>query len=304
MSDNLGVDGGVERIIGTFYSHFGPIVKIQNKKDVNGDPMYCTRIKPATHDGTRDGKPVLLSQERLDKLKMSTHFNSQQLCDPTPNNEIKLDSKMLKPIEPGFIPKDIYKFMVIDQAGDDDTNITSGDSWSLGVVGVKPLIDDLGASDVYLLDVMAGPMSHAEAISNIVQMYLRNGMIMQLGVEKVGLSTTEIHICSALRANGRSLSLDNKNLVLLRPGGRSKNKRVESALQWPLNNGKLYYSTAIPQTYIDAIIEEMNKFPFFHVDILDMWAYVYDMVKDFKFQTHLRQGNNTLARSLANLMQR
>ena len=27
----------------------------------------------------------------------------------------------------------------------------------------------------------------------------------------------------------------------------------------------------------------MDKFPFFHVDILDMIAYVYDMMKEFDF---------------------
>jgi hypothetical protein len=287
MSDNLGVDGGIERVIGTFYSHYGPVVKIRDKKDVTGAPMYHTRIKPATHNGQRDGKPVLLSQERLDKLKMASSFNSQQLCDPTPGESLKLDFHQLKPIDPEDVPRDVYKFLIIDQAGDDDTNITEGDSWSIGVVGVKPQLDDIGASDVFLLDIMAGPMSHAEAIENIVQVYCRNGMIMQLGVEKVGLSTTEIHICNALRSRGKKLSVENKNLVLLRPAGRSKVKRIESALQWPLLNGKLHYSTAIPQKYIDAVQEEMDKFPFYHVDILDMWAYAFDMIKEFRFE---RQG--------------
>lgn len=289
MSDNLGVDGGVERVIGTFYSHYGPLVKIRAKKDVNGNPMYHTSIIPATHNGQRTGRPVLLSQERLDKLQMSPHFDSQQLCDPTPSEDIKLDFSMMKPIEPGFIPKDIYKFMMVDQAGDDDTNITSGDSWSMVIVGVKPVIDELGASDVYLLDIMSGPMGHAEAINNIVTMYCRAGVVMQLGIEKAGLSTTEIHVAGALRAKGRRLSVENKTLVLLRPGGRSKNQRIESALQWPLNNSKLHYSTEIPEKYIEAIREEMNKFPFFHVDLLDAWAYAYDMIKEFRFQTQRQQ---------------
>lgn len=117
---------------------------------------------------------------------------------------------------------------------------------------------------------------------------MRNGIIQQFGVEKVGLSTTEMHISNALRMKGRRLSLDGGNLVLLKPAGRSKERRVEQALQWPLNNGKLFYSKAIPQKYIDALIEEMNKFPFYHVDILDMLAYAYDLFKEYRFPVNRR----------------
>ena len=297
-SVNLGTgsDDDITKVIGTYYSHFGPNVKIRDMKYPGTEtPIYQLRIFPGSHNGQRDGQPVLMDVKSWEKAKASTHFASQQLCDPTPNEEIKLDSSMLIPIDPENIPRDVYKFMVIDQAGDDETNVTSGDSWSMGVIGVKPYMDELGASDVYLMDVNAGPMNHAEAINDIVTMYCRNGIIMQLGVEKVGLSTTEIHIVSALRAKGRKLSVDNKNLVLLKPAGRSKAKRVESALQWPLNNGKLYYSTAIPRKYIDAIIEEMNKFPFYHVDILDMWAYGYDMIKEFRFPPPGQQRGGNLA---------
>jgi hypothetical protein len=88
---------------------------------------------------------------------------------------------------------------------------------------------------------------------------------------------------------GRRLSLDAGNLVLLKPAGRSKEKRVENALQWPLNNGKLFYSTAIPRKYIDAILEEMLKFPFYHVDILDMIAYSYDLFKEYRFPIRRRE---------------
>lgn len=209
--------------------------------------------------------------------------NSQQLCDPTPSSEIRLNGSYLKPIEPQFIPRSVYKFMVLDQAGGDETNKQSGDMWSYGVVGIEPVLDDIGQSNVYLMDVEADKMSHSEGIDGVTRMYLRNGMIMQFGVEKVGLSTTEMHISNALRMKGRRLNLEAGNLVLLRPAGRSKEKRVENALQWPLNNGKLFYSTAIPQKYIDAIIEEMQKFPFYHVDILDMWAYAWDLFKEYRF---------------------
>jgi hypothetical protein len=288
MSENLGTgsDSDVWRLIGTFYSYFGPMVRLRDRKYPDGRPMYKTRIVTGSSNGTRDGSPVLMDLNTWEKMKTSRFFNSQQLCDPTPSSELKLDKRDLKPIDPKFIPRDIYKFMVLDQAGGDETDKLSKDLWSFCVIGVQPCLDDIGQSNIYLLDVEADKMSHSEGINGVVTMYLRNGIIEQMGVEKVGLSTTEIHITDALRVKGRRLSLKAGNLFLLKPAGRSKERRVEAALQWPLNNGKIFYSTDIPEYYIDAIREEMDKFPFYHVDILDGIAYVYDMLKGYHFHHH------------------
>jgi len=292
MDDNLGTgsDRDITRIVGTYYSHYGPMVRIKNRKYGDGRSMYKLRLIPGSDNGQRDGVPVLVEPNTWEKLKTSQFFQSQQLCDPTPVSELRLDFKQLRVVDVKEVPRDLYKFMVLDQAGGDDTSRESGDKWSFGVIGVKPKVDEIGASEVYLLDLEADKMSHSQGIDAVVRMYLRNGMIMQLGVEKVGMSTTEIHIANALRACGRHISIDSRNLVLLNPKGRSKEFRVESALQWPLNNGKLFYSSAIHSGYIQAIEEEMSKFPFYHVDILDMWAYVYDMVKEFQFRDYRDEG--------------
>jgi len=279
MSKNLGTDGGRKRIIGTYYSHCGLLTHLRDKKTIHGTPAYITRIIPATDDGTINGKPVLLSQERLDELKMDKTFNSQQLCDPTPSHELKLNSALWKPIERKFIPKDTIKFMCVDPAGEG----TGADKWAFGVFAVQPEIDELGASNVYMIDVAGGKMTSAEAVNSVVQMYLRNGMIMQLGVEKVAGFTTDRHITEALRAFGRRVSEEDRNLKLLKPRNRAKLQRVEDALQWPLVNGKLFYSTDINPLYVNQVKEEMNTFPFFHVDYLDMWAYLYDMLAEYEF---------------------
>lgn len=285
MAANLGTgsDDDIVRVIGTYYSHYGPNVRIRDMKYADGRNVYKLRLIPGSDDGTRDGNPVLVDKLTWEKLKTSSHFNSQQLCDPTPSIDIKLDFSYLKPVDHQSIPKTVYKFMVIDQAGGGDDKTTSKDMWSYGVIGVEPCMDEIGQSKVYLMDIEADKMTHSEGIDGIVRMYLSHGIIHQLGVEKTGMSTTEIHITNALRARGRRVSTDARNLVLLKPVGRTKQFRVESALQWPLNNGMLYYSKSIHSRYIDMIREEMSKFPFYHVDILDMWAYVYDMIKNFRF---------------------
>ncbi len=281
MSDNMGTDGGTERVIGTYYSHSGTLVRIQEKKTIDGKPMYITRIKAATDDGTIDGKPVFLSQERLDKLKTSDHFNSQQLCDPTPSGIRKLEGSLLRDIEPEFIPKNLFKFMVVDQAGDDTDG--KGDAWAFHVVGVEPKTDDIGASKVIILDSMITPLRETEATEEIVRMYLRNGIILQVGIEKVGISTTEIHVANALREHGRHIDVVNKTLVLLRPAGRNKNKRIESALAWPLYNSKLFISKDVPSVYRERLRNEMDKFPLWKRDGIDALSYVYDLIRDYRF---------------------
>ena len=279
----MGKDSDIVRIIGTYYSHFGPNVRIRDMKYPDGRNIYELRLMPATDDGTRDGKPVYMESKPFEKEKTKSTFNSQQLCNPTPTTSLRLDKNYLKPIDRRFVPRNIMKFMVIDQAGGDETNKQSTDMWSYGIIGVEPCIDEVGQSNIYIMDIEADKMSHSEGINGIVTMYLRNGIIEMLGCEKVGLSTTEIHIANALRVRGRRVSLEAGNLFQLRPGGRSKESRIENNLQWPLNNGKVYYCDDLEDVYINKLKDEMDKFPFFHVDILDMIAYVYDMMKEFDF---------------------
>lgn len=289
MSDNLGVDGGTERVIGTFYSHYGPIKKIQDKKRIDGTPMYLTRIRAATHDGTKDGNPVLLSQERLDKLKMSVHFNSQQLCNPTPDYEIKLDFAMLQPIEPRFMPKNRLKFVLIDPAGDDaQTKGVKNDSWAMGCISVEPVMDDLGTSKIFIEDAVCDSMSLNVAVDAAVGLYLRNGRITGVGIERVGTDSAYEHVRKALLAKGRYVKIkkterDDGNMILLSPDGKSKTRRIESALSWPWNNGKIYYSTRLPASILDKLREECAKFPLYHVDFLDMIAYIYKVIEMMRF---------------------
>lgn len=285
MSKFLGTQDGVHRVVGTHYHHAGPMAYLRDKKGTDGNPLYFVRKKPGTVDGTATGAPVLVTPKRLEELKSDMRtFNTQILLDPTPVGSIKLHFEYFKPINPENLPTNLIKFLLVDQAGDDDTaSKSSGDSWAFGVVGVEPEMDNVGASNVYLLDLESGPMGNSEAIDGIVRMYLRNGFIQVIGIEKVGLSTTHEHVKNALLAHGRMISEENENLVLLRPGNRHKTKRIESALQWPLNNGKLFYSTKIRPDLIEEVKVEMDKFPYFHVDILDMLSYLYDIMPNFPF---------------------
>jgi hypothetical protein len=286
MSINLGTgaDTDIERVIGTYYSHMGTVVRIRDKEDIHGKKMYHPRIVPATEDGTMNGKPVFLSQKVLDEKKKDLSFNSQQLCDPTPVGIRKLDSSLLKDIDCKEIPSNLYKFMLVDPAGDGE------DNWGLMVLGVEPEVDELGASNIYILDAVIDSLGEVTGVEEAVRMYLRNGIIEQMGVEKVGLSTTEVHIANALAKHQRRISLPDKTLVLLKPAGRNKHRRIEAALTWPLFNGKIHISSLVPEAYRQRLKEELDEFPYGkHEDGIDILSYIYDMLKDFGFKYRIRR---------------
>lgn len=289
MSDYLGTDGGTKRVIGTFYHHAGPLVRLMEKKKLNGESMFQSRIVPGSEDGTANGEPIFVSQERWEELQIGEHFNQQILCDPAPTSDRSLKAEYLNPVENDFIPPDVMKFMLIDPAGDQATQ-NGADSWAMGVFGIKPTMDEAGAAEVYIMDLEIQPRTHAEAVEAAVRMYLRNGVIQALGIEKVGQSTAEIHIANALSARNRHVSLDAGTLKLLKPSGRKKEDRIAQSLQWPLSNGKWFYSNDIKYNHIQRLKEEMDKFPVWHDDGLDICAYLYDILKEYKFarKSHLR----------------
>jgi hypothetical protein len=288
LSQNLGTASGTKRVVGTYYHHEATLAHVRDKKDANGEDVYITRRKPATEDGTATGKPILLGQKKIDELRIDEHeFNCQQLLDPTPVGIRRLSGDMLTDIAPKDIPYRLYKFMLIDPAGDDKDG--KGDAWAVWTVGVEPYRDEIGASNVYILDGVVTPMRETEAIDQITRMYLKAGVVMQLGVEKVGLSTTEIHIAKALGARGRHLSIDAGNLILLRPSGRKKARRIESALAWPLYNSKIHISTLVPEVTRERLRLEMDKFPYWHDDGLDALSYLYDIIKEYRFGVYMEE---------------
>lgn len=288
LSHNLKSQGGKHWVIGTPYHHAGLLQYIRGIVNMDKTPMYKQRVKAATHDGTANGRPVFLSLDEWEKMQAKAlideraryNLNCQQLMNPTPIGTQKLDSSLLRDIELQFIPSAALKFMVIDPAGSEG----NGDSWGIHVCAVDPKVDDIGASSVYIVDSCVTPMNDSEAIEQIVRMYLRNGMIQKVGIEKVALSTTEIHVANALKAKGRHISVDNGSLVILKPAGRKKAGRIEAALAWPLNNSKLFISTAVPSVYRERLRAEMDKFPYWHDDGIDSLSYLYDIIKDYRFQ--------------------
>lgn len=296
MSQNLyDLSENTHRVVGTPYHHAGVLTWIRDqkvigdaskyflRKDKEGKFRYFLRRLAATSDGTANGAPVLINQEELDKLKMDEYqFNCQQLCDPTPISYAgRLRSEYLKEIHPERVPDGIFKFMLIDPAGAEVSK--RSDAWAIVVIGVEPCIDEIGLSTVYVLDLMIDQMTLSQAMDNIVRMYLKAGVIMQIGVELVGISTIELNVANALRARGIHVGTDNETLVKVTPAGREKKERIRAALETPLNHERIILSQYLLNAYKDRLRQELDNFPYGKDDGLDALSYGYDLIKDYRF---------------------
>lgn len=282
------------RVVGTFYHHKDPLVYVREKLNAGTDKKkYHLRIYPATDDGSHSGKPVFVSQETLDDMKSDKTFACQQLCDPSPVDIAKLEVDHIEYIAPSDIPLGCFLFIIVDQAGDDEFNVTEGDPWCILTFDVKPHLTDVGASDIYIKDIISETFSSSAGINAIVEAYVDAGVVRQLGIEKVGMSVTHTQVREALRSRGRRLEIitDPKKrksnaIVLLKPSGRNKEKFIESAISWPLDNGKIHISTEVQNKYIEKLALEMMQFPYGVTDdILNCLAYAYDIVLNYEFPT-------------------
>jgi hypothetical protein len=301
-AQNIGLRGGHRRVVGTYYHYADPLVYVRNKNKINSDiPLYHVRVKAATHDGTPNGIPVFLSQEELDIKKTESTFYCQQLCDPVPAEERKLPGVLLQDIAHVKIPKNLIKLMTVDPAGDE--NEGKGDDWAMFVIGVSPNTDDFGASDFYILDGEVDKMSEAGGPNMITEIYIRNGRVEMLGIEKVGLATTGSWVEKALMKKGRRVSLASKNMMPLTPKGRKKTRRISDALSWPMLNGKMYISESVPKSIRDRIRQELDEFPYgSNDDAIDAIAYlVGDMMADEIVKAKLRSHTPTNTRMYGHL---
>jgi hypothetical protein len=208
LSKNLGTMDGWERIVGTTYHHNAILTRLRERRTQDGKLIYTTRVKAATVDGTFNGPSSFLPEIRLAELRANRRlFHAQQLLDPTPLGEESLNPALVEEINPGLIPPSVYKFLLVDPAGHRESDSRAGDSWGIAVVGVEPCLSELGLSNIYIMDACVEPMQEAEALDVICKMYMRNGRIWRVGVEKTGLNAIEVHVANALRAKGRIIKI-------------------------------------------------------------------------------------------------
>ena len=66
--------------------------------------------------------------------------------------------------------------------------------------------------------------------------------------------------------------------------GKNKKKFIDSAMEWPLNNGKIHISTEVAVKYREKLELEMEQHPFGKDDILNIISYlIRDIILEYQF---------------------
>jgi hypothetical protein len=187
--------------------------------------------------------------------------------------------------------------MLIDPAGSHVGHNKQRDYWAIHVVGVAPTMDNIGASDIYLLDTHIEQMNESEVVFVLNNMYWRNALIDKVAYERIGGVTPGwmVHFINSIHARGAILSEDTHNLIALTPRNQEKKQRITSALKLPLLNGKIHYLSTISSKYIDHLKKEMVLHPTWHDDGIDALSYIYQVLETHGFRWRIPLRKQTKA---------
>ena len=269
LSESLGTEGGHKRVCGTHYS-FADAYMTMRKKLIQSGNASKIRIKPATHDGTSTGNPVLLSEGRLKQLLIDQGpyiFSCQQLLNPTAGANTKFMLSWLKYYDrPPLI---LNKYILCDPASEKKK---TSDYTVMGCVGIDVY------ENRYLLDLVRERLDLGQRWEALKKMWIRHRPLAT-GYEKYGKD-------SDIEYFNQRMEKEQVRFHITPLGGQvAKNDRI-GRLVPRFKNGQIYLPRHLP--YIDAegeevdliqvfIEEEYQTWPFsVHDDMLDMLARIED----------------------------
>jgi hypothetical protein len=195
MSDNLGMEGGIVRTIGTRYSLHDSYSEMMKRGAVK------VRLHPATHNGKMDGKPVLFSEEfwkeRLTK-QTRAQIASQFLQNPLADESASFQPLWLTPWEVRPLTLNI--------------SITCDPSKGLNASSDNTAIIVLGISSSgvkYLLDGYCHRMSLSQRWEALRDLYLKwsatpGVMNVKVGYERYGAQSDDEYFQERMELESRT----------------------------------------------------------------------------------------------------
>lgn len=266
LSLNLGTDGGRKRYIGTRY-HQNDTYAAMIKR---GIPVV---MHPATHDGTVNGRPVLISRQSLDekrKLMGSFVFSCQMLLNPVAEGSMGFRPDWLC----YWIHQPDRKAMNVYITVDPSSGKKKGSN-DYTVILVQGLGGD---GNYYLLDGVRDRMNLTQRTRELFRL-VRKWMPTAVGYEEYGLQADIEHIRHAMEEQSWRF-----NLIPL--GGRlSKSDRILRMVP-VFQNGRMWLpcrsvfvdvegkARDLVKEYLD---DEYSMFPVCtHDDMLDCHARILD----------------------------
>ena len=220
MSDNLGSLGGKVWHIGTRYSFADTYAHIM------GTGAVQPRVYPATHDGTRDGRPVLFNQTEWDRriqTQLEATIATQMLQNPLAGSQRWFNPDDLQVYQAR--PEALMVYLMIDPAR---SKKKGSANTAMAVVG----IDQSGQK--YLLDGFDHKMDLLERWTGMRSLWAKwrtaPGVIgVKVGYERYGAIADMDYFLERIRVeNVQGLSIEELEWPAEGPG--SKDDRVQRLL--------------------------------------------------------------------------
>lgn len=236
MSDNLGVEGGKVRMIGTRYSLFDTYAEILKRGAAK------PRVYPATHNGRMDGSPVLFSQiewERRLKTQSRSTIASQLLQNPLADEDATFNVLWLKPWETRPRTMNIYIL------GDPNRKIgADNDNCAYAVIAVS------STGGKYLIDGYRHQMTQSQRWTALRDLYKRwsatvGVQSIYVGYEKYGAEQDLDYFEERMQQEGIQFPIERLSWTREGTAGQQgKRYRVER-LEPDFRNGRFYLPLAV-----------------------------------------------------------
>lgn len=280
MSQSLGTVGGAEWMAGTRYSYADTYSWILERGGLK------TRMHPATEDGTKEGKPVLFSQEEWDKRcakNTDSDIACQYLQDPLSGTQRMFNVEDVRVYE--IRPSILNVYIMCDPAR---SRKKSSDNTAITVIGVDY------AMNKYLLDGFNHKMDLKERWEKFAGMYMRWKQMpgvqnVYMGYEIYGAQADMDYFQEQMKLPDRP-RFDVVELAWPRDGEGSKTDRVQR-LGPDLKTGKVWVPydtdpkklTRNQRTMLDQGYEFRVAKP---IKRTDENGRVYNLTEQFKHQVH------------------
>ncbi|MEQ8195593.1 MAG: hypothetical protein RIB59_13995 [Rhodospirillales bacterium] len=238
LSLNLGVEGGVKRLIGTRY-HYNDTYKAIIERGA-----AIPRLYPATEDGTIDGVPVLVRPETLSEKRRAMGpyiFGCQMLLNPKAEDAQAFHESWLA-YWPARHAKGLNLYILVDPAAKKTKN---SDYTFMAVVG-------LGADGVYRVVTMIRDRLNLTERADALFALHREYRPLSVGYEEYGLQADIEHMKDRMNRENYKFSI--KAL-----GGRLKKEDRIRRLVPLFEQTRLLLPETCPRATREGVREDLTK---------------------------------------------
>lgn len=233
LSQNLGVQGGAVRYIGTRYSLFDTYAEILDRG------AATARIYPATHNGRFDGRPVLFSVEEWERRKRDSSraiLAAQHLQNPLADDDATFRTEWLRSYE--VRPRTLNVYIMVDPSRG---RSATSDNTAMAVIGVS------ATGGKYLLDGMCHRMTLSQRWVNMRNLHRKWSRApgvqhVAVGYERYGAQSDDEYFAEQMARDKEHFAIAELNWP--RDGTDSKRERVER-LEPDFRNSRFYLPASV-----------------------------------------------------------